>query len=235
MDVVTKTKNVSTVCDEKGDMCCEPCSDDGFFCGSDCCKKGRQECVDKTCCDPYKICGKDKDKCYADDDSCLESGECCKTTEICGDHEDRCCTEEECFKGVCYPKDSACGDDGCISKYGTTHCVHTTQICVTSRNSSGKEVSGCKNADTGSWLFYHYDSESMNGVDVCEKNGKLLSCFQVEGVPTPYNRSASVVIDPARSKYEVCNCVAKINERGLEFVDWDGQTCKGEFNCVTCV
>lgn len=234
---------IGACCDKDlhcGSSCCPT-----LCCKGSCCPQGNVCTVTDGCCPTNRACG---DKCCPEGQTC-HNGVCCPLAYACGD-QNQCCPKP-CCNGNCCNDDEQCHGQGkdrkCMVPCGTEYCDPYKQTCIHTTDISGKELWSCKNNTGCRWGRIDYDPGDMNrekpnysatgcegplDLQICENNdGKLVYCSNPYGVEGPFSRSVTTHIDPSQPNCTPGNCYDRINECGLELVNYDYNVCKGNFDC----
>jgi hypothetical protein len=218
------------------------------LCGDNCCESEQTCMPDKTCCD--MPCEKGK-KCCPDGYSCTTNDICCKDNISCVDElgnpicydqnlcgKDKngkciCCKKGEKFDSISSTCKTYCGDNEL--------CDLDNQYCV---SENGNYI-GCANKECV-WSTYNYDPPTIidnnKNASVCKYQNRYYVISDPLDPSDPnkhiplsmLTRSSYVGQDPS-SKVDctINNCKEKINEAGMQFVNYDDKQkiCIANFNC----
>ncbi len=90
--------------DECGCPICEPCAQDEFSCGQECCVAANQFCCGESCCSVGHACC--DGVCCGEDQTCGNNGTCCSPAAPCGECEVEATDANGC--PICEPDPNCC-------------------------------------------------------------------------------------------------------------------------------
>ncbi len=101
--------------DECGCPICEPCAEEEFSCGSECCVAANQFCCGESCCSVGHACC--DGVCCGEDQTCGNNGTCCSPAAPCGECEVEATDANGC--PICEPDPNCCacpepGESPCV-------------------------------------------------------------------------------------------------------------------------
>lgn len=241
-----------------GTVCRTECSSDQSVCGDYCYDPAVNTCINNQLCTRSMSCVKNTQCCQSGEhcdsatDTCIDcdstlqpcgatccpsdkpcvGGVCCDGTK-CGD---TCCDKKRsCCGGNCCNSDEVCDPSGtkCLTQCGEKTCDPKNEVCVKIKNTDGTTLYNCSNNSGCDWDTLNYEPQNIQGKAVCNtSDNKIVWCKNASGTVQPYSRT-STDIKLTNSTCSVGDCYAKLNEKGLQFLSWDGNECKGSFDCQT--
>jgi hypothetical protein len=217
-DNICNDKDGKSTCCKTDETCINGfCCKNEYKCQNDskCCFTGQGESP-LRCVEDQNICC-DKNNIYKD---AFGNSQCCKG-DIYTDKNNitQCCPmgSHKLKDGVCK---LVCGDEFCNEDFGEI-CLSKEQKCVNTN---------CK------WGAISYSPPLVaNKYDACSVDGSD-EIVSIVSNPKLTTGSLSRSVNPIVANTPIClegNCIQRLDENGLSFVDYEKGKCSGKFDCKT--